>query len=129
MIEMEYKDTRAEPFRLATGNHKGFWYYVLSLGTHPCAYVDVTGLSKCGLNPNRIDCHGGITYSDKQLKTVDKTGWFIGWDYAHCYDYSGCMPEILNAGTKRWTTAEIIAECKNVIDQLVKMAKLPELRG
>lgn len=46
MIEMEYTNIRIKPIRLATGTYKGFWYYVISMGTHPCAYVDVSALSK-----------------------------------------------------------------------------------
>lgn len=93
MIEMKYMNTRVEPYQLATGTHKGFWYYVINLGTHPCAYVDVSALSECGIDTRRIDCHGGITYSDKRLSTVDRKGWFIGWDYAHGYDYNGMVPD------------------------------------
>lgn len=121
MLEMEYQNTRVKPYRLADGTYKGFPYYVLSMGTHPCAYVDVSALSKCGIDTYRIDCHGGITYSNKHLATVDGEGWFIGWDYAHYYDYSGMVPDCYSENLKRWTTGEIVDECKNVIDQIVEL--------
>lgn len=37
-------------------------------------------------------------------------------DYAHCRDYSGDLP--LTYGLKRWTTVEMVDECKAVINQL-----------
>ena len=126
MLEMEYKSTRVKPYRLADGTYKGFPYYVLSLGTHPCAYVDVSEIPEDGIDTNRIDCHGGITYSDKYLATVDNVGWFIGWDYAHCYDYVGNLPGFPIYGKRRWRTSEIIMECKNVIDQIIKLAGTSE---
>lgn len=53
--------------------------------------------------------------------TASTTGWFIGWDYAHCTDYVGSI-SFNNFGTaKKWTTLEIINECKMVIDQLAKI--------
>lgn len=70
-----------------------------------------------------ISCHGGVTYSEPILKTVDKKGWFIGWDYAHCGDYINYGDTSLNnlfSDDKKWTTEEIVEECKNVINQIVE---------
>ena len=111
------------PEMLADGEYKGFHFYVLNLGTHPCAYIDVTETDLNGKDYVDIDisCHGGLTYSEKYLRTVDKKGWFIGWDYAHCCDFSGYelnMPVHVRTSGKRWTTAEIVEECKQVIDQI-----------
>jgi hypothetical protein len=97
---------------------------VLNLGTHPCAYVDVT---ETDLNERHycdidIECHGGLTYSREYLHTVDKKGWFIGWDYSHYCDFAGyelVMPIDIRTNGKRWTTAEMVNECKRVIDQIV----------
>lgn len=38
-----------------------------------------------------IEVHGGITYAEEGIYADNKEvqGWFIGWDYAHCYDYMG----------------------------------------
>ena len=111
------------PEMLADGEYKGFHFYVLNLGTHPCAYVDVTETDLNGKDYTDIDisCHGGLTYSEEYLHTVDKKGWFIGWDYAHYGDFAGHelnMPVYMRTGGKRWTTAEIVEECKQVIDQI-----------
>jgi hypothetical protein len=128
MREMIYQENRLNPpEQIAKGNYNGFDYYVLNLGTHPCAYVDVTDTNFNGKNYHNIDveCHWGLTYSEDFLMTVDKIGWFIGWDYAHCDDYSGYYTELDGSlyHLKRWTTQEIINECRKVIDQLVTLLK------
>lgn len=121
--EMIYSANRIDPERIAEGTYKGFDYYVLNLGTHPCAYIDVTETLLNGKEYGDIDiqCHGGLTYSRNYLPTVDKKGWFIGWDYAHSCDFIGYeleMPIVIRTNGKRWTTAEIVNECKQVIDQI-----------
>lgn len=121
MQEMIYQENRILPVRLADGVYRGVPFYVLSLGTHPCAYVDIAPLGLHEIDERDIDCHGGITYHRDYLATVDHEGNFLGWDYAHYMDYSGSLP-FLDFENKRWTTAEMIAECKNVIDQIVGRA-------
>ena len=124
MKEMIYSAKRLNsPEMLTDGEYKGFHFYVLNLGTHPCAYVDVTetNLNRKDYEDIDISCHGGLTYSEECLRTVDKKGWFIGWDYAHCSDFAGYelnMPVYMRTNGKRWTTAEIVEECKQVIDQI-----------
>ena len=123
--EMIYQAKRlTPPEQIAMGTYKGLDYYVLNLGTHPCAYIDVTNTSLHGIEYEEIDVvvHGGLTYSRPSLATVDKSGWFIGWDYAHCSDFTGYeidYPENICLGGKHWTTGEIVAECLDVINQMV----------
>lgn len=126
--EMVYSPKRIEPERIADGEYKGFNYYVLSLGTHPCAYVDVSDTKLCGIDYDNIDikCHYGLTYSKPYLATVEKEGWFIGWDYAHHSDYTGyesCFPLEFRLKGKIWTTKEMVNECKEVIDQILNILK------
>ena len=124
MKEMIYSAKRLNPPEmLADGEYNGFHFYVLSFGTHPCAYIDVTETDLNGKDYTDIDinCHFGLTYSREYLNTVDKKGWFIGWDYAHYCDFAGYeleMPIGIRMNGKRWTTAEIVEECKQVIDQI-----------
>lgn len=114
---------------LATGTYKNFKYYVVSYGTHPCAYVDVsnTSLANKDYHENDINCHGGLTYGRDYLSAVDTERangkWYIGWDYDHYGDYTSNpfinMFGVCGECEKRWTTEEIVAECKNVINQIV----------
>ena len=119
---MVYCDHRIGPIRIADGEYHGIQYYVLSFGTHPCAYVDIAPIGFMGINPNDIACHGGVTYNDNRLATVEREGHYIGWDYAHCTDYDGylgAMNEYAFSFAKKWTTEEIVAECMAVIDQIL----------
>ena len=124
MREMIYSVNRLNPpERIAEGEYKGFTYYVLNLGTHPCAYVDVTDTTLHGKDYSDIDieCHCGLTYGSEHLATIEKKGWFIGWDYAHYCDFAGyelAFSNALRTHGKMWTTKEIVDECKAVIDQL-----------
>ena len=121
--EMKYSGTKPVE-RIAEGCYKGFDFYVLSFGTHPCAYIDVSDTSLAGEDYDDIDinCHGGLTYSGNQLVTVDKKGWFIGWDYAHLGDYRRDLYYSLNG--RQWTTGEIVEECINVIEQINQLLKI-----
>ena len=131
MKEMIYKSERTREV-LVDDFYKGYHYVVLSLGTHPCGYVEVSKRNKLyGLNMDRLpdlDCHGGVTYTRSYLGLDNNSkayndSWFIGWDYAHYMDYMGGLFMISNVDNKKWTTAEIIAECKSVIDQLIEYEK------
>lgn len=124
--EMVYMKSRCEPQLLAHGVCHGRDYYVVSFGTHPCAYVDVSDLPSMTWKEqkyieNAIDCHGGVTYSDAELAVANNKGWYIGWDYAHCMDYSGYMPR--ESLAKKWTTREMVSECKRVIYQIEGLIK------
>lgn len=132
VCEMVYQQSRCEPQLLAHGVYHGRNYYVVSYGTHPCAYVDVSDLSSMTREEqkyieNTIDCHGRINYSNAELVVENKTGWYIGWDYAHISDYSGDAP--YKSLAKKWTTSEMVSECKRVIDQIEGLIKEPPKEG
>lgn len=122
---MEYQSSRKIEL-LYDAPYRGYHFYILNLGTHPTAYVEISKDHKF-YKKNYIDIddkiivHGGLTYSsdhlniDKNIKIEDS--WFIGWDYAHYDDYCCFTSQLANFG-KKWTTEEIMAECKNVINQL-----------
>jgi hypothetical protein len=75
--EMIYQENRIPPVRLADGVYRGVPFYVLSLGTHPCAYVDIAPLGLHAINERDIDCHGGITYHHDYLArlTTKEISW------------------------------------------------------
>lgn len=127
MKEMKYLPHRAIGL-LYQGNYKNFNYVILSLGTHPTAYVEIPkdhkyyGLSYDDMN---IDCHGGLTYSGEDYWNMETCSnsdrYFIGWDYAHFEDYIGTeivYPKEFQSNGKKWTTAEILEEVKEAIEQL-----------
>ena len=113
----------------------GYKWIAKSLGTHPCGYVKIPEgfpLKTYDEFEENVQVHGGITffsagglYVNDDGSKVD--GEWIGWDYAHIGDYSGFSEEpiirdkypFLVDGTKKWTTAEIVEDCRNVIKQLI----------
>lgn len=79
VYEMVYQQSRCEPQVLAYGLYQGRNYYVVSFGTHPCAYVDVSDLLSMTWEEqkyieNAIDCHGGVTYSSVELVVANNKG-------------------------------------------------------
>lgn len=131
MEEMIYKPKR-EIKLLHNDIYNNFHFYILSLGTHPTAYVEIPKnhifYKKQYWDIEKeydINIHGGISYSSDSLplskNTTMENSWFIGWDYAHCFDYY-CFPDDpifkSDKSLKKWTTEEIIKDCKDMIDQL-----------
>ena len=55
MQEMIYQKDRIPPVRLADGVYRGLPFYVLSLGTHPCAYVDIAPLGLNAINERDVE--------------------------------------------------------------------------
>jgi len=115
---------------LYKGKYKGFNYYIVNLGTHPTAYVEISKgnryYEESYYDINDILAHGGLTYSESYLyagECVITNSWFIGWDYGHFRDYSGLLGMGLAIDTrslKKWTTGEIKTECEDVINQIIE---------
>lgn len=120
---------------LCKREYKDYNYYILNLGTHPTAYIEIPKENKLyGKGYNEIydmgydiDVHGGLTYSDNELMGVKSESWFIGWDYAHAGDYMGFYKKmdlrLEYLRDKKWTTEEIIKECEHAIDQIIDLLK------
>lgn len=125
MKEMIY-DKHLERLLLDSGSCYGYNYFILNLGTHPTAYVEIPVTSKLynkHYDDINIDVHGGLTYSADHLDIGDDVlkGWFIGWDYAHYNDYLGFEDFYLKEfkrNSKKWTTEEIQKEVYSVCKQL-----------
>jgi len=116
---------------LQKGSYAGFDFFILSLGHHPTAYVRIPKGHKYYdkdydlINEEGLDCNFGLTYSNDDFgfnPIVVKEAWWIGWDYSHCSDYSGIYfikdKDHNIPSAKKWTTAEIFEEVKEVIKQL-----------
>lgn len=128
MKEMKYQAERKKEL-LDSGKCMGYNYYILNLGTHPTAYIEIPKNHKYYLKDYdeiNIDVHGGLTYSDNYLIVENEkltNTWFIGWDYAHYGDYYGydeMLPEKIKIGGKKWTTKEIREDVYFVCKQLRK---------
>lgn len=105
------------------GNFNKYTYYILDLGTHYTAYVEIPEnhilYEKHYIESDlldSLDVHGGITYTENHLLLPNETivGWFIGWDYSHATDYH----PIFNKKGKKWKIREILEEVLNVCEQL-----------
>lgn len=117
---------------LDSGKCFGYQYYILNLGTHPTAYVEIPNTHSCykkRYDEIDIDVHGGLTYSKDYLYIPEnenlKNSWFIGWDYAHAGDYFGYNENFLlylqERNNKKWTTKEIQQDVYSVCEQLKEM--------
>ena len=135
---MKYKRRMHPPELLYNGIHEGMHYYIVSMGTHPCAYIEIP-LNKQRIKlPEIFEILAGneITYRESFLHTsegtiMDSTGYslFIGWDHAHSTDYVGFMESELSSlfdysDLHKWTTEEMIEECKQAIDELLGIWRL-----
>lgn len=134
--EMEYKNIR-ETSILGSGVHNGYEWVILSLGSHPCAYIrvpDTHRLYKYEFDKWDseiiIDVHGGVTFcrmgeGDREYAPHSE-GWWIGWDYTHLGDFDGRY--VAEDGTymsdcsdKKHTTKEIFYDVKYAIEQLIEL--------
>ena len=129
MVYAAYRESEI----IARNIYKGVEYFVVNIGTHPCAYVvcDKEFLDKHKDEWGDIDgisVHGGVTYmgelsdlsafcGDPKLKEV----YCFGWDYGHAGDWSGYLTDFQNEGSRKYTTEMVVEDCKDVIDQYLKI--------
>ena len=119
---------------LDKGFFKDYEYIILSLGSHPCAYVCIDSNNPFynqDYDDIPIDVHGGLTFADNTLYRVlqysekykcdtlqtIKRDWIIGWDYGHYGDYN----KILDPTGIKYTTQAIKNEVEYVINQLIAL--------
>ena len=133
-LEMTYDtDSKLQYHILATGEHRGVKFYVCNInGSHPTAYIRIPK-NKPLWSVDYFECdeyikvHCGFTYARDNLAGVENNdrSWFIGWDYGHHGDYIGYYAhnpkDYLATHSKKWTTDEIIAECKLACEEVAKL--------
>ena len=117
MKEMVYKERPQEPSVLyEKETEEGYKILILSLGTHPTAYVGVPKDSViAGLESDDfyfLSVHGGITFAQQGEGLRDENYYWYGWDYAHAGDQIGELEG------KKWTTEEILEEAEQVVFDL-----------
>ena len=117
---------------LEQGTLNGIEFAIISYGTHPCAYVkipeghkfaSISGLDYMAID---LDVHGGVTFareisSTSRLGTFLSEGYWLGWDYNHCDDYSGTdllFDFKLQVGGKKWTTEEIYEDVVKAVNKI-----------
>lgn len=137
---MKYQNKRIDGIVLKNGIYKGIEYYIVSYGTHPCAYIRLTPKFKryFGKKYNETEyyfnlyCNGGCTYSKEYLPFDNnfkkRNSWYIGWDYGHSGDYVGyyikyCKGKSELSKLKKWNAIQIFEEVKDVINQLLEGIK------
>lgn len=112
---------------IASGHYNSLNYYVKNIGhLHPTAYIEIPKGHKayCSKKLNELPCHYGVTFNESYLHGVDDNGsrghQFVGWDYGHAFDYSPFYEKgsYLEKNCKRWTTEEVISECKRIINYI-----------
>lgn len=115
MKEMVYQPNFLDkPEVLMHGQWKGFEFYIVSMGPHPCCYIVIppgNPLYLVDYNKIDINVHWGLTFGERNKFFDDK--WCIGWDYAHCDDWAWYYPL-----GRKWTTAELFNEVVDAIEQL-----------
>lgn len=137
MKEMVYTTTPKREW-LMHSFYRGVEFVIMSLGTHPTAYVGITkdnplyGKDYSDDDFPLLSCNGGITYTEPSIrnedgKSVGMYKWWIGCDYNHCWDYNPKLAEdfelfsidFTGYSHKKWTTEEIYKEVKEVIDEIL----------
>lgn len=100
---------------IGNGKIDGYEYKIKNIGgSHPTAYIkldETHPLYNEHYDDIDIDVHGGLIYGE-----MEDDGYWIGWDYAHCYDYVWGISFV--EFQRQWTTDEILEHCKDVVRQL-----------
>ena len=118
---------------LCLGKYKKYDFLAVNMGTHPTAYVRIPSTHKFYekhydfINPQPKAFRAGpFTFSRpssefaSHLDIQIPNGWYLGWDYAHIGDYI-CTPFTHNSNdARKYTTEDIIADCKYIINYLLE---------
>lgn len=131
MEQMEYgKNIGKKSKVLYHGTIDGFECAIVNIGGGwPCAYINVPKsvldkYEKPQLDCNMwdADCHGGFTYASPEAPCglSKENGFWLGWDYAHCNDYTCVIVDDRvifppRPYEKLWTTAEVL---ENIVDTI-----------
>lgn len=109
------KDRIGQRRIFAQGELNGHEWFIVSYGSHPCAYVKSDIPEKL---QDEIIVHGGITFCGKVFPEFMTDGRIIGWDYNHCCDHNAENAYLCG---KQWSVPEIQEDVADVINQLNEM--------
>lgn len=101
--------------------YRGYEYVIMSLGTHPTAYVGIPVDEYEESMEDEINVHGGISYSAPGIIMEDMSRYhnnkmWLGWGYFLDFDYTWGD----DVDKKKWTTKEILGDVKSVINQIIE---------
>lgn len=130
---MEYLLTQERSFAECKQDNPGTIYYdeiingfrclVMRGPFSLCAYVGVPeGHKLYGVDYYKpdIQCHGGLTFSDKGGDKRYPSGWwFFGWDYAHFGD--AVFYHYLSGIDFEWCVEHVIRDVAEVVKQFMAM--------
>lgn len=100
-------------------------------GSHPCGYIQFPGIEDLesyddlwiGTDDEYVDIHGGFTFLGS-LEHLGLPGIWIGWDYAHCGDWTQTMPPeqdvFSHDDETKYTTEEIVETARKALDFIQK---------
>lgn len=123
---MELYDLKNPPRKelIKKGKYKGYEYIIIWYINHPNAYIKIPekhpfyGKFYGGILIDN-EPHGDFTFSgvnlDKDFGLMD--GWYLGWDYAHAFDFQRFSDDFIING-KKYSVDEISKECENTIDEI-----------
>ena len=118
--EMEYGNVPKKEV-LCKGERDGYEYFIVSYGTHPCAYVvlplkhTLNSVEVDSEMDNYVNVHGGVTFLKNHLlnhRYGDRK--VIGWDYNHYNDQYG---NVILTGVK-YRTVNLLWDVMECIDDL-----------
>lgn len=129
--ELIYQSTYSLRQVIADDYFKGVRFLCVNIGDHPCAYIQSTQefvdrhTDKYGNIPD-LEVHGGVDHTgtfERMTGMENYDGVWIGWSYGHSGDWTGHMSNEKNTkcGHRKYTTADLIADCKEAIKRYLKM--------
>lgn len=125
---MIYTNIMHEGRVLYNSSYKGYEFYVVSYGTHPCCYILVdynNPYFRVDYDYIDLDVHGGVTFASFDHSCINNRDhkWIIGWDYAHYGDRIGCSGKIYTKYgiNHTYKTKELIRDCIKAIENMIEV--------
>lgn len=131
MKEMIYSGNGITELLAIEWFNDGTAYAVVNVrGSHPCAYIQFPNIERIEsyndvfINEDENDdfwIHGGFTFLGT-LGNLGLPGIWLGWDYAHCDDWTQDYPiaedRFSHEGEKKWATEEVVNHTKKALDYI-----------
>jgi len=119
---------------LEDGHENGVRYLIMRGPNSLCCYLGVPKdhpLANRSYDDIPLDCHGGLTFSEKGDGEIRPEGWFwYGWDYGHAGDVSfdDLKYTMISSDEHKWIVEDVKKEIWLVTHSFRKLMKLVESR-